>query len=93
LTTEQKSLLRQYINTVSNSTSLKDYVIKEAKSISEQLKTLKTSIPSKVLRIKLNEVSNLLSSLSKKHVIEDKDVLTMLRYYELVSELNKVKGK
>jgi hypothetical protein len=93
LTTEQKSLLRQYINTVSNSTSLKDYVIKEAKSISEQLKTLKTTITSKVLRIKLNEVSNLLSSLSKKHVIEDKDVLTMLRYYELVSELNKVKGK
>lgn len=93
LTTEQKSLLRQYINTVSNSTSLKDYVIKEAKSISEQLKTLKSTIPSKVLRIKLNEVSNLLSSLSKKHVIEDKDVLTMLRYYELVSELNKVKGK
>ena len=36
---------------------------------------------------------DLLSSLSKKHVIEDKDVLTMLRYYELVSELNKVKGK
>jgi len=31
--------------------------------------------------------------LNKKHTIEDKDVLTMLRYYELVNELKKLGSK
>ena len=34
-----------------------------------------------------------LCELSKKHIIEDKDVLTMLRYYELVNELKNVGAK
>ncbi len=93
LTTEQKKLLRQYINSVTTSTSLKDYIVQETVTLRDQLKTLKTSVPSKVLKIKIDEVINLLSRLSKKHIVEDKDVLTMLRYYELVNELKKAKGK
>ena len=46
-----------------------------------------------MIRIKLNEVATLLNKLNKKHIVEDKDVLTMLRYYELVSELKKVGNK
>ena len=41
----------------------------------------------KVIRIKLTEVSNLLTKLGKRHTLQDKDILTMLRYYELVNEL------
>jgi hypothetical protein len=93
LTTEQKALLREYINSVTTSTSLKDYISKEAKSLQEKLNKLVNTVPSKVLRIKINEVVNLLETMTKKHIVEDKDVLTMLRYYELVSELNKIKGK
>jgi len=50
-------------------------------------------VPSKVVRIKLNEVVNLLNEFKKKHIVQDKDVLTMLRYYELVAELKKVGDK
>jgi len=92
LTNEQKSLLREYINTVTNSTTLKDYVVRESKSIIKNIEALKATIPSKVIRIKLYEVANLLNKLTRKHMIEDKDVLTMLRYYELVNELKKIKG-
>lgn len=92
LSSPQKNILREYINNVSNSVSLKKYISKEIKNLQEQLNKLKTSIPSKVVRIKLTEVSNLLSQLNKKHIIEDKDVVTMLKYYELINELNKVKG-
>jgi len=84
--------LREYINNVTNSTELKKYILKETKSLAEQLTKLKTIVPSKVIRIKLTEVANLLNQINKKHTIEDKDVLTMLKYYELVDELNKVKG-
>jgi len=92
LSKAQKQMLREYINNVTNSTELKKYILRETKSLQEQLTKLKTTIPSKVLRIKLTEVANLLNQINKKHAIEDKDVLTMLKYYELVDELNKVKG-
>jgi len=93
LGSSQKRLLREYINNVTNSVKLKKYVLSETIALQNKITELRAAIPSKVIKIKLNEVSNLLSSLGKKHVIEDKDVLTMLRYYELVNELNKVGTK
>ena len=93
LSSEQKHMLREYINNVTNSVKLKEYVLSETKSLRSKLKEIKSSVPSKVVRIKLNEVANLLNKLNKKHVVEDKDVLTMLRYYELVNELKKIGDK
>ena len=89
----QKRLLKEYINNVTNSVKLKKYILSETTKLQNTILTLKSAVPSKVIKIKLNEVSNLLSELSKKHIIEDKDVLTMLRYYELISELKKVGTK
>jgi len=88
----QKSMLREYINNVTNSVKLKEYVEYETTKLQNQLKSLMTSVTSKVVRIKLNEVMNLLNDLKTKHLVEDKDIVTMLRYYELVSELRKSKG-
>ena len=85
----QKSILKEYINNVTNSVKLRKYVLSETKQLHDTIVSLKTSITSKVIRIKLNEVANLLNKLGKKHIVEDKDVLTMLRYYELVNELKK----
>jgi hypothetical protein len=89
----QKRLLREYINNVTNSATLKQFVISEATMLRQNLNKIKTTVPSKVIRIKLNEVANLLTTMSRRNVIEDKDILTMLRYYELVEELQQVKGK
>lgn len=91
LTGQQKNILREFINNVTNSEKLKKYVITETKNIQRELSELKTSVSSKVVRIKINEVTKLLSQLQKKHIIEDKDVLTMLRYYELINEIKKCK--
>ena len=93
LSSLQKKMLREYINNVTNSGKLRKYVLTEIKNLRTNIKSLRSSIPSKVIRIKLNEVNNLLLTLGKKHLIEDKDVLTMLRYYELVNELKKVGSK
>jgi len=93
LSAPQKGMLKEYINNVTNSVKLRKYILTEVKSLRNEIKTLKSSVPSKIIRIKLNEVSNLLLTLGKKHLIEDKDVLTMLRYYELVNELKNVGTK
>jgi len=89
----QKKLLKEYINNVTNSVKLKTYILSETSKLKDKITSLTSTIPSKVIKIKLNEVSNLLSELAKKHNIEDKDVLTMLRYYELVNELKKAGSK
>lgn len=93
LSSSQKNMLREYINNVTNSVKLRKYILTEIRSLRTSIKSLRSTIPSKVIRIKLNEVNNLLITLGKKHLIEDKDVLTMLRYYELVNELKKVGSK
>jgi hypothetical protein len=82
LSKEQKKMLREYINNVSNS-----------KKLNTMISSLKTNVPSKVVRIKLTEVVNLLNKLNKKHIVQDKDVLTMLRYYELVNEIKNIGKK
>ena len=93
LSAPQKAMLKEYINNVTNSVKLRKYILTEIQSLRNEIKTLKSSVPSKIIRIKLNEVANLLIKLGKKHLIEDKDVLTMLRYYELVNELKNVGSK
>ena len=93
LNESQKRMLREYINNVTNTVKLKKYILQETKNISAEIKQLKMTVPSKVLKIKLTEVSNLLTKLTKKHIVEDKDVLTLLRYYELISELKAVRSK
>jgi hypothetical protein len=93
LSKEQKKMLREYINNVSNSVNLKKYVLTETKKLNTMISSLKTNVPSKVVRIKLTEVVNLLNKLNKKHIVQDKDVLTMLRYYELVNEIKNIGKK
>ena len=89
----QRHMLREYINNVTNSVKLKEYVTSEISKLKSTIANLNTNIPNKVIRIKLTEVSNLLNKLSRKHTIQDKDVLTMLRYYELVNELKNIGTK
>ena len=93
LNESQKQMLREYINNVTNSVKLRKYVVSEVLKLKTTISHLKSDIPNKVIRIKLTEVSNLLTKLGKQHTLQDKDVLTMLRYYELVNELKNVGTK
>lgn len=90
LTLSQKHILREYINNVTNSENLKKYIKNETSKIAKNLLKYKTRISSKIVKIKINEVTKLLKSINKKHLIEDKDVLTILRYHELVNEIKKL---
>ena len=92
LSERQQKMLREYINNVTNTVTLKEYIKIESIKLMDDLAKLKNIVPNKILRIKLNEVTNLLKELSERHSVKDKDVLTMLRYYELVKELKSIKG-
>lgn len=86
----QKSLLRQYINTVSEGTELKSFISKEVSKLQKEIKSLTSKVTDKVIKIKLAEVTNLLSEISGAKTIKDNHILSLLRYHELVKELKKV---
>ncbi len=92
LSVNQRKMLREYINSVTNTVTLKEYMKGESYKLIKEMTRLRNTVPNKILRIKLNEVTNLLKELGDRHIVKDKDVLTMLRYYELAKELKKIKG-
>jgi len=93
LNQRQKNILREYINNVTNTVALKEFVQKEIPVIQKELKRASARVGSKIVKIKLNEVNNMLGELHSSGVVKDKDVLTMLRYYELIKELKNVETK
>tara|TARA_Y100001963_G_scaffold109228_1_gene151007 strand:+ start:1020 stop:1895 length:876 start_codon:yes stop_codon:yes gene_type:complete len=88
----QKSLLRAYINNISNTNSLKEYIEDKTPNLKKELKKYSRNIKDRVVKIKLKESINLLDDLlneEKKKLIDDKIVVSFMRYYELLKELKK----
>ena len=57
------------------------------------MKELKKQLPKvkdKITKIKLTEAVNQIDNLTKGRVVKDKQVLTLMRYYELIKELKNV---
>jgi hypothetical protein len=90
LNESQKHILRQYINTISDGTELNEFVAKEVNKLRKELNNLTAKVPDRVVKIKLTEVSSLLSEISNVKVIKENHILNLLRYNELIKELKKV---
>jgi len=86
----QKSILRNYINSISEGTELKTFVTEEVNTLQKSLKSLTAKVDDKIVKIKLSEVSNLLKEIATAKTIKDNHILSLLRYHELVKELKKV---
>ena len=88
----QKILLQEYVNAVSNSPSLKTYINSEIKDVKKQLTKYSNTVTDKVVKIKIDEVKNMIKPLCKKSSVHDDNVSNLLNYYELVNELKSVHG-
>ena len=91
LSIKQKSILKEYINNISNTTALKDFVLLEGKLLNASIKKTLPKIKDKITTIKLNEVCNMLVKLEKVKTIKEDHVLSLLLYHELLKELKNVK--
>lgn len=87
LSPSQKGLLREYIGNISNTNNLKSFVQKEADRIRKVLESKIPKIKDKSLRIKLAEVSDLLSQYSNIKNMDENHISALLRYYDLVNDL------
>jgi hypothetical protein len=86
----QKRVLRAYINSITEGTELKDFVITESKELRKTILGLRKKVSDTVTTIKLNEVANLLNTFTTTKTIKENHLVSLLRYHELVKELNKL---
>ena len=91
LSIKQKAILKEYINNISNTESLKNFMIKESQYVKTQLTKLAEKVKDKVVKIKLNEVTSLLEKYKKIKSVKEDHVLSLLLYHELLKELKHAK--
>ena len=93
----QKSLLRSYINNISNTNSLKEYIEKIRPVIKRELIKYSKNVDNKVVKIKLkeaiNSIDNFCGTVNKSKTVKDSVVVQMMRYMELLKEIKKCKPK
>jgi F0F1-type ATP synthase delta subunit len=90
LNLEQKQLLSVYINEVSNTPKLKNYINECVIDLKSKLNKYKTIVKDPAISIKLDEMVNILKPIKKSP--KDEDVNNLLKYYSLVTELKNIHG-
>ena len=90
LNDKQKSLLKEYINSFTNSDNLNSYFTKEIKSLIKEFKKVNETVNDKVTKIKLSETINQLSKISRINKVKDNHITSLMMCYELQKELNNV---
>jgi hypothetical protein len=91
LSAEQKDLLKEYINNVSDTTKLKAYLNTRLLEVKTELIGLKETSKDKVLQIKLNEVLNFIKPIGANDNIKDEVLIGLMQYYQLIGELKATK--
>lgn len=92
LNKRQKYVLKEFIESVDNTPSLKEFYNKEVNFIKEEITKQLKVVSSEVIKIKLNEVNSLIKELNKRTVINSKHLVDLLQYHSLLEELKKSNG-
>jgi hypothetical protein len=92
LNNNQKLVLKEFINSVDSTPKLKEFYNNKINEIKDHLKLLSKKINDKVIKIKLNEVNNMLLPLGKISQVGNDDLINLLQYYSLIEELEKTNG-
>lgn len=88
---KQKILIREYINNISNTNSLRQYINQEIPGVRKEITELKSRVSNDVIRIKLDETVNQLDKISKGTLVKENQVMALLLSYELIKELKIIK--
>jgi len=90
LNDKQKGLLKEYINSFTNSDTLKVHFTTEVKSLIKEFKAVVSKISDKVTKIKLTETINQLNKISNITKVKDSHITSLMMCYELEKELSDV---
>jgi hypothetical protein len=87
LSPRQRNILKEYINNVSNTDNLREFMLKEAYALKLELQKQAKAVTDKVVKIKLNEAVGLMKKYEKTKSVKEHNVLSLLLYHELLKEL------
>ena len=90
LNENQRNLLKEYINNLSNTNSLREFIDTEVIKIKKTLKSHLRKVDDKITKIKLTEAITHTDTATKGVHVKDSNVVSLMRYYELVGELENV---
>ena len=97
LSASQKNLLKEYINNISNTNSLKDTLQTIVSELKKDLKHHSKNLKDKVVKIKLKEAIKSIDKFcgvdNKQNMVKDSHVLQTMRYLELIKEMKKSGNK
>ncbi len=92
LSTEQKQVLKEYINSVDSTPSLRKFYNSKIVELKTVLSEVINNIKDKATQIKVNEVSKLLMELGKTDKVDSDNLVDLLQYYELIQEIKIANG-
>jgi hypothetical protein len=84
---EQREVLKIYINKISNTVSLREYVNESFTKIKDTLAELTNKITDQRTQIKLKELQSIIKPLDKNESVKDEDILNLLQFHELIHEI------
>jgi len=93
LTNDQKQVLKEYINSVDSTPDLRNFYNNKILDLRSTLKEITKSIKDKATQVKITEVTKFLTELKKTDKVGDSNLVDLLRYYQLVNEIQIANGK
>ncbi len=84
---EQREVLKTYINKISNTVSLREYINNSFENIKKSLMELQDKVTDQRTQIKLKELSSIIKPLDKNESVKDEDILNILQFHELIHEI------
>jgi len=93
LTSEQKEILKEFINSVDSTPSLRNFYNNKVVELKEILKKESKVVNNKVIEIKIKEVTKLLTELDKNDRVSNDNLVDLLQYYELIKEIRNANEK
>jgi hypothetical protein len=90
LSTEQKEVLKEYIHSASDAPKLKEFLNTKFKGISAVLKENVGKIEEPALKIKIQEVINLIDPILETRKMKDDHLVALLQYLDLSKEITTV---
>jgi hypothetical protein len=92
LNDNQKQVLKEFINSVDSTPKLKSFYNDKIQEIKSELTRMAKKVTDKVVKIKLQEVNNILIPLGKTAPVGNDDLVNLLQYYALLEELTQANG-
>ena len=92
LNSDQKQVLKEYINSVDSAPGLRDFYNSKINELKDLLIGESKNVKDKATKIKIQEVSKMLTALDKTSKVSDDNLVDLLQYYELVKEIKLSNG-